>query len=49
MEMNEIKGITDDHTDLKTKKVKLQQEFLKFLKGHTVYETIPENMKVNSK
>ncbi len=27
-------------------KKKLQEEFLKFLKSNTVYETIPENMKV---
>jgi hypothetical protein len=24
----------------------LHSEFMKFLKSHTVYETIPENMKV---
>lgn len=32
--------------DTDNKKKQLQEEFMKFLKTHTVYETIPENMKV---
>jgi hypothetical protein len=28
------------------KKTQLQQEFLKFLNSHTVYEALPENIKV---
>lgn len=31
---------------VKNKKTKIQEEFLKFLTTHNVYETIPENMKV---
>jgi metallophosphoesterase superfamily enzyme len=30
----------------RSKMLKLQDEFTKFLNTHTVYETIPENMKV---
>jgi uncharacterized protein YdcH (DUF465 family) len=39
-----IMGSNTDET--KTKKLKLKDELLTFLKSHTVYETIPENMKV---
>jgi hypothetical protein len=33
--------------DIKVKKQKLVSELNKFLRTRTVYETVPENMKVN--
>lgn len=33
--------------DIPTKIIKLKEAFNQYLKEHTIYETIPENMKVN--
>ena len=54
MDNVEINKNTDDvnmstpnsFEELKLNKKKLQEELNKFLHSHTVYETIPENMKV---
>lgn len=33
--------------DIPTKIIKLKEAFNQYLKEHTIYETIPENMKVS--
>ena len=44
---NDVNMSTPNSFDeLKLNKKKLQEELNKFLRSHTVYETIPENMKV---
>ena len=35
--------------EIKENRKKVKDEFLKFLNSHTVYETVPENMKVRLK
>jgi len=39
----------DEDSEIFQKKKFLHKEFTGFLKSHTVYETIPENMKVKNK
>ena len=39
----------DEDSEIFLKKKFLHKEFTGFLKSHTVYETIPENMKVTNK
>ena len=40
------KDESSEEDQFKVQKIKLKEEILTFLNHHTVYETIPENMKV---
>lgn len=42
-----IENLSNSEEGMKTKKENLVNELNKFLRMRTVYETVPENMKVN--
>lgn len=47
MECEDVENVENvNENAVQLKKQKLHLEFTNFLEGHTVYETIPENMKV---
>lgn len=48
VDINMISNNHEEETEIYNKRKNLYTELTTFLKAHTVYETIPENMKVNS-
>ncbi len=47
IEINKTRDLSNEEKDILSKRKNLYIELTEFLKAHTVYETIPENMKVH--